>query len=66
MITHRTLIGRGFLLLEGKETAYIFRNSVFAGNFSAESNTFYFYGMQDGITKLNDLDMIIKMIEFGL
>ena len=66
MITHRTLIGRGFLPLEDKDSAYIFRNSVFAGKFSAESNTFCFYGMQDGITKLNDLDMIIKMIEFGL
>ena len=66
MITHRTLIGRGFLLLKGKDSAYIFRNSVFAGKFSAESNTFCFYGMQDGITKLNDLDVIISMIEFEL
>lgn len=66
MITESILIGRGFKLREGKQTSYLFKNTVFGGSFSKDTNTFYFYGMQNGISSLNDLDVIITMIEFGL
>jgi len=64
MITHEELIKRGFKPQKGRSGSYRFKNTPFGGTFLPSFSNFYFWNAYECIQSLNDLDLIIKMIEY--